>query len=295
VVIRLLPYTVIILMFFSGAFLYKKSFSFESSYKFSKDVTRRNIDRFAKWCKKEITSTQTEAFLKKAGIKMSAFLYQFLRYSALVAWLAYITYLRLISGGNVNVSLVLWLIILILSRPSPKLLRFKSPFLFVCELISKKNKDTSNVEIARCLSQLKNIAISMSDKALSSDYIIREITKYTKITKPHFLRLLGFWCEGRYKEGQEYFSNAIGTEEAKSLAGLLGKLDYLTLDKFISQIEVYQNQVEEQRKTTVKKYRESQGNIVFLIALLSGIVILLNFLVVVVGIDAISMLQKVSF
>jgi len=224
-----------------------------------------------------------------------SFLYQILRYSVLIAWLAYITYLRFYNGENVSILLVTWLIILIISRPSPKLLKFKSPFLIACELISKKNKEQSNIEIDRCLSQLKNIAISISDKALSSDYIIREITKYTKVTKPHFLRLLGFWCEGRYKEGQEYFTNAIGTEEAKSLAGLLGKLDYLPLDKFISQIELYQNQVAEQRKTTVKKSRETQGNIVFLIALLSGIIILLNFLVVVVGIDAISMLQKVSF
>lgn len=293
--IQLLPYVVILLIFFSGAVIYKKSYSYERSYKFSEDVTRRNFNRLTQWYKKEFISIKTEEFFKQAGIKMSAFLYQFLRFALLTIALAYITYLKLYNGINVNLILAIWLIALIISRPCPKLFKYKSPFLIACEQLNKKNQMRINVEIDRCLSQLKNIAISMPNSSLSSDYIIGEITKHTKVTKPYFLRLLAFWYEGRYVEGQEYFAKVIGTEEAKSLVSLFAKLDHLALEEFISQLELYQNQVKERRKTATQKVFEAQGNIVFLIALISGIIILINFLVVVVGIDTISMLRKVSF
>lgn len=293
--ITVLPYAGIFLIFIFGAVLYKKSFSTEGGYRFSKDVTRRSLNKLTKLYQKEFKSTQTEEIFKQAGIRMSAFLFQTIRYSILGVWLIYMTYVRLVTGAGVKLHIVLWLVLLIASRPSMKLLKYRSPFYFLCEVLTKRNKEKCNVEIDRCLSQLKNMAISMSDKALSSDYIIREISKCTKMIKPHLNRLLGYWYEGRYQDGQEYFSNIIGTEPAKSFAGLIGKLDYISPEKLISQIELYQSQMGEQRKTAVKKTKETQGNIVFLIALISGFAILINFLVVVVGIDAFSMLQKVSF
>jgi hypothetical protein len=294
-VLKVFPLVGIIIIFILGAVLYKKSFSYNGGFKFSKDVTRRRITKTTEWFRKEFTNTQADYLLKQAGIKMPAFLYQLIRYTILMLWLAYMGYESLNKGINVNSLVIFWLLVFILTMPCKKLLKFKSPFYFVIEKISKRNREKSNIEIYRCLSQLKNIAISMSNKALSADYIIREITKYTKVTKPHFQRLLGFWYEGRQKEGQEYFSNAIGTEAAKSLVSVLAKLDYISPDKFISQIELYQNKVEEDRKTAVKKSREVQGDFVFMLALAAGISICLNFLAVVVGIDALTMLQKVAF
>jgi len=294
---EILPYVVIFLIFVCGAVLYKKSFGNEVGLKYSRDAALRNVNKITQKFKKEFSNDQTDALLKQAGIKMSAFLFQFLRYSILAVLLAYITYIRFSRGVNVNLFVVLWLIIFIGSRPSENLLNFKSPFFISCGLINKKHKSKCNVEIDSCFSQLKNMAISMSqkEKALSSDYIIREITKYTKVTKPYFSRLSGFCCDGRYEEGQQYFINSIGTESSKSLAGLLVKLDFIQPSEFVSQIELYQSQMGEQRKTGMKKTREAQGNIVFLIALISGFTILINFLVIVIGIDTVSMLQKVSF
>ena len=290
--LQLIPGAVIILVFISGAFLYNEAFSVETNFRFSRDVTGR---RFSSWYKKEFTNTETENLFRQVGLKMSASLYQLIRYALLAIWLAYISFLRLHDGKKVTVLLALWLILLVVSKPIRKLLMYKSPFLLVCEQINMRNKAKMNIEIDRCLSQLKNIAKTMSGNAMSSDYIIKELSKYTKVTKPYFLRLLGFWYEGRYKEGQEYFSNAIGTEEARELAGIFTKLDYLAHDEFISQLEMYQNQIRSKRKTNAQKANERQGNIIFLIAMLSGIIILINFLVVVIGIDAISMLQKVSY
>jgi hypothetical protein len=290
--LQLITVAVIILIFISGAFLYKEAFGAETNFRFTREVKGRS---FSSWCKKEFTNTETENLFRQAGLKIPAFLYQLIRYSLLAVWLAHISYLRLHDGKKVTVLLALWLVLLVVSKPARKLLKYKSPFLLVCEQINRRNKAKINTEIDRCLSQLKNIAKTMSGNALSSDYIIKELSKYTKVTKPYFLRLLGFWYEGRYKEGQEYFSNAIGTEEARELAGIFTKLDYLAHDEFISQLEMYQNQIRSKRKTSAQKANERQGNIIFLIALLSGIIILINFLVVVIGIDAISMLQKVSY
>lgn len=294
----ILPYTAILLIFISGAVVFFKSFSVaEGNFRFSKDVTRRRFYKLSKWYQKEFKNTQTDVILKQAGIRMSAFLYNTVRYSILSAWLMYMTYARLGLGINVNLQILTWLMIMIVTRPDLKLLNFKSPFYYLTLLLTKRVKDRSDVEIDNCFSQLKNLALSMSEKgkALSSDYIIREITKYTNVIRPHLIRLSGFWADMRYDEGQNYFANAIGTEAAKSLAAILSKLDFIEPEEFISQIEVYQNRVGEQRKTAVKKVRETQGVIVFLIALISGFIILINFLVVVVGIDTFSMFEKVSF
>lgn len=295
-IVQILPYAAILLIFFSGAAIYKKSFSHESlGFRFSRDVTRRSFDRITKWYKKEFESTETDIVLKQAGIKLSAFSYQLIRHSLHTSWLAYMTYLRLHKGVGVNIHILLWFITFIITRPSLKLLSYKSPFSLVCDQMNKRKREKCDVEIYRCLSQLKNLVISMSQKALSSRYIIGEITKYTKVTKPYFIRMLAYWYEGRYEEGQEYFSGSVGTEAAKSIAGLIAKLDYIPPDQFISQIELYQNEVEEKRKTAVKKARQLQGDIVFVIAMLSGIAILINFLAIAVGIDTIPMLRNISF
>ncbi len=295
-IVIILPYIVILAIFIYGAAIYKKSFSYESAgFRFSRDVTRRSLDKITKWYKKEFESEETDRVLKQAGIKLSAFSYQLIRYSVLVLWLAYTTYIRLNRGLGVNIHILLWVITLVVSRPSLKLLNFRSPFSMLCDLMNKRKREKCDVEIFRVLSQLKNMVISMSEKALSSEYLINEITKYTKTTRPYFMRMLAYWYEGRYKEGQEYFQSSIGTETAKSIAELIGKLDYIPPEEFISQIELYQNQVEDKRKTAVKKVREHQGNVVFVIAMLSGIAILINFLAVAVGIDTIPMLQKISF
>ncbi|PYG84323.1 hypothetical protein LY28_03637 [Ruminiclostridium sufflavum DSM 19573] len=291
-IIKILPYSIILLIFLSGAALYKKSFGTEGGYRFSKEATRRNISRIVKWYQKEF---KTEEIFKQAGIRMPAYFYQTVRYSVLALWLIYMTYARLVTGSGVNMHIALWLVFLVATRPSMKLLKYRSPFCLICEAITKKNREKCSIEIDRCLSQLKNMAISMSDKALSSDCIIREISKSAKIIKPYLNRLLAYWYEGRQRDGQEYFAQAIGTEPAKSFAALLGRLDYIPPDKLISQIELYQSQLGEKRKTAVKKAREIQGNIVFMIALVSGFAVLINFLVVVVGIDAFSMLRRVSF
>ncbi len=273
-----------------------KAFSVEGhTYRFSIDVTRRSMDRLTKWYEKEFKNTQTEELFKQAGIKLSAFFYQSIRYSILGLWLVYMTYERFKAGVNVNMQIALWLLFFLASTTSTKLFSFKSPIYILCQLLAIRNKEKCNIEIDRCLSQLKNMAISMKKKALSSDYIVRELAKPTKLIRPHLNRLLGYWYENRYSEGQEYFTGVIGTEAAKAFAGLLAKLDYLAPEKLISQIELYQSQVGEQRKTAVKKVREAQGNIVFLIALVSGFIILINFFVIVAGIDTLSMLQKISF
>lgn len=294
-ILRILPFVVILIIFIFGAVLYKKSFSYAGSLKFSIDVTKRSLTKYTEWFRKEFTNTQADYLFKQAGIKMPAFLYQLIRYPIFLLWLTYMGYERLSKGTNVNLLVALWILTFIATMPCQKLIGVKSPFYIVIDKVSKRIKEKSNIEIYRCLSQLKNIAISMSDKALSAEYIIREITKYTKVTKPYFQRLLGFWCEGRQKEGQEYFSNSIGTEAAKSLVSLLTKLDYIPPDKFISQIELFQNQVEEDRKTAVKVSRQAQGNFVFGLALAAGISICLNFLAVVVGIDGYDVLKQLVF
>lgn len=290
----------IILLFILGALIYYKSFQYAvtKQYRFSSNISRQRFQGVIDFLNKELANEKTEEFVKQAGLNISGLLYQFIRYSVLILLLAYIAYSNFILHHGVRAQVILWVIIFFISRPIPKIYNYDSPFLVVCSFFKKREKIKFSKEIDRCISHLKNMTISIdSDQTemFSSDYIIKELSKYTKHTRPFFLKLLGYWYEGRYQEGQEYFYISVGTEEARSLAALFAKLDYLPPQEFVLLLEHLQNESKERRKTYSQNSKKIQSDILFGVALTSGILILLNFFAVVVGIDVVKTLQNINF
>lgn len=271
---------VIFLIFFSGALLFWKNVIQKSTYQSSK----ARLNKYKATLVKELQNEETDMLVNYLGIS-SGLLYQFLRYAILIILLGYLAYKKYIMSDDVALPAMIWIILFFLSSPRRYLFRKDSPFFILVNQLQKRKKQKLNLEIYRCLSQLKNIAIAKATTKYSADFIICELAKYTTHTKPIFNRMLGFWYEGRYDEATEYFSNAIGTKEAKALASLLSKIDYLKPTEFISQIELYQSEAKEDRKTAAQTAKENKSNLVYGLVMAAGILIIVNLIVVTIGID----------
>lgn len=271
---------VIFLIFFSGVLLFWKNVIHISKHQSSK----ARLDRYKATIVGKFQNEETDKLVNYLGIS-SGFFYQFIRYCILVTLLGYITYKNYFEGHDVALPAILWMGLFFVSSPRRYLFKKDSPFFILVNKIQNIKKQKLNREIYRCLSQLKNIAIAKANTKYSADFIICELAKYTISAKPIFNRMLGYWYEGRYKESTDYFEQAIGTKEAKALAGLLAKLDYIRPAEFISQIELYQSEAKEERKTAAQKSRENKSNLVYGLVMAAGILILLNLVVITFGVD----------
>lgn len=269
----------IIAFFLSGALLFWKSVIYRSSYH-SKD----RLSKYKAAIVRGLQNGETDRLVKYLGFS-SGLLYQLIRYSILIALLAYLAYKKYLYGDDVILPVILGIVLFFISSPRRYLFNKDSPFFILISQFEKIKKQKLNREIYRCLSQMKNIAIAKSNTKYSADFLICELAKYTTYAKPIFDRMLGYWYEGRFNEATDYFEQAIGTKEAKALASLLAKLDYIKPSEFVSQIELYQNEAKEERKTAAQKSRENKSNLVYGLVMAAGILIIVNLIVITIGID----------
>lgn len=270
----------IIVFFLSGSLIFWKNVIHIPQYRSSK----ARLNKYKAAIVKEFQNDETDRLVKYLGFS-SGFFYQFIRYSILIPLLGYLVYKNYFLDEDVAFPVILWISLFFISSPRRYLFKKDSPFFILVNQIQNIKKQKLNREIYRCLSQLKNIAIVKANTKLSADFIICELTKYTIHAKPIFNRMLGYWYEGRFKEATDFFEQAIGTKEAKALASLLSKLDYIKPAEFISQIELYQGEAKEERKTAVQKSRENKSNLIYGLVMAAGILIIVNLIVVTIGID----------
>lgn len=270
----------IVVLFFSGALLFWQHGISGSKYKSSKV----RLNKYKAAVVSSLQNDEIDSLVQYLGLS-SGFLYQFIRYVIFIALLGYIAYRRYFTGEDVVVSVIISIVLFFVTSPRRYLFNKDSPFFILITKVQNIKKQKLNKEIYRCLSQLKNMAIAKANAKYSADYIICELAKYTTHTKPIFERMLGYWYEGRFKEATDYFEQAIGTKDSKTLASLLSKLDYIKPAEFISQIELYQNEAKEEKKTAAQKARKSKSSMVFALVMLVGILIIVNLFVVVIGVD----------
>lgn len=269
----------IIAFFLSGALLFWKSAIYRSNYH-----STNRLNKYKAAIVRGLQNDEADRLVKYLGFS-SGFLYQLIRYSMLIALLAYLTYKKYFLGDDVTLPVILVIIMFFFSSPRRYLFNKDSPFFILINQFENIKKQKLNREIYRCLSQMKNIAIAKSKIKYSADFLICELAKYTTYAKPIFNRMLGYWYEGRFKEATDYFEQTIGTKEAKALASLLAKLDYIKPAEFVSQIELYQSEAKEERKTAAQKSRENKSNLIYGLVMAAGILIIVNLIVITIGID----------
>lgn len=280
----------ILCFFVMGANLFWQSINKKNGNRSSK----LQLNKYKAYLMKEFQSSEANGLVQSLGFK-SGLAYQLIRYSILTVWLLYIVYMKFSIDKDIIVMAAIWIAVFFISSPRKRLFMRESPFMFVVKQIQKNKRMKLNLEIYRCLSQLKNLAVAKAEARFSGDHIICELSKFTTHAKPILNRMLGYWYEGRYEEAANHFINAVGTDDAKALAGLLLKIDYLKPQEFISQLELYQNEAKERRKTAAQKTKENKSHLIYGLVMLSGVCILANFLVVSIAIDAFEYYKNLIF
>ena len=241
----------------------------------------------------QLNDKETDSLFKDAGINGSSAAYQIIRYSIIAVWITIMLYSKFSLGAFSRYSVVVFIIFFVVTSPRREFLGRKSPFYTIMGLLQYKHKNRKNKEIYRALSQLKNLSIISNEVSLGSDYILEEIYKFTKLTKPIFSMFLSMWYEADRISACEYFANAIGTKEGREMANLFLNLDDLNPAELKHQIELYQEMVKSERQTYKEKLNETRGNVLYGMVMFSAIVVLLNFVVVVITVDALSFYRSI--
>jgi hypothetical protein len=213
---------------------------------------------------------------------VSLFSYQLVRFSFLGLWLVSIIVLG-VSESLPPLGLQILLIFgfYIVTIPKKKIGRIKLPFLYITSFLGKVRKEEANKEIYRTISQLINLFTIKGDQILGSNYILEEVIKHARVTKPIYLKMLSMWNMNMRSQAADYFSQAIGTREAEDLARIFLKLDFISPGELKGQLIHYRNNIKTEKITARQRTNERNGNLIYILAIVSAVVVLINFLVVV--------------
>ena len=220
--------------------------------------------------------------LSFGGVNIPVLGYQAIQFTALGIWFIGAVLLKITKGlPSFNLQLFLLIILLVVTTPKSKMGRIKLPFSYVSSFFKKAKMQAANREIYRTISQLINLFTIKGENILGSNYILGEIIKTVTVTKPVYLRLLSMWNMNMQEEAADYFADAIGTKEARDLATLFLKLDLISPRQLKGQLTHYQNNIRAERITAREKADERNGNLIYILAIVSAVAVLLNFLAVV--------------
>ena len=220
--------------------------------------------------------------LSFGGVNIPVLGYQAVRFGVLGIWLIGAVLLK-ITKGMPSFGLQLFLIVILFAATTPrsKMGRIKLPFSYVSSFFKKRGREAANREIYRTISQLINLFTIKGENILGSNYILEEIIKFSKVTRPVYLKMLSMWNMNMREEAADYFATAIGTKEARDLATVFLKLDFISPGELKGQLIHYQNNIKTERITSRERANERNGNLIYILAIVSAVVVLLNFLVVV--------------
>ena len=220
--------------------------------------------------------------LSLGGVNIPVLSYQAVRFGVLGIWLIGAVLLKTTKGmPSFGMQLFLIVILLAATTPKSKMGRIKLPFSYVSSFFKKAKREAANREIYRTISQLINLFTIKGENILGSNYILEEIIKFSKVTRPVYLKMLSMWNMNMREEAADYFATAIGTKGARDLANIFLKLDFISPRELKGQLIHYQNNIKTERITARERANERNGNLIYILAIVSAVVVLLNFLVVV--------------
>jgi hypothetical protein len=231
--------------------------------------------------KSKATTGKTVSFGRK---KMPLYLYNTVRYSILGIWAFLIFLLKILTGlPSFKYQFLLILILFIFSIPEENIGKIKLPYYYINEYFKKATAEKYNREIFWTISLLINLFTIKGNEILSSNYIFENIIKTVNYTKPIYIKMLSMWNMNLKEEATEYFAREIGTKEARDLSRIFLKLDSLSPKNFKNQLINYQNSIKSERATIRENINERNGNMIYIFAVISVIVVLFNFLLLILS------------
>ncbi|MEB2301634.1 hypothetical protein LAV72_18685 [Lysinibacillus xylanilyticus] len=246
-----------------------------------------SFSRFRVNWQSKLARQKTEQRLRELGFPISMYYFQVIRYAFLlvvgVLWIGISSTLRFHEVQWI--PLISVVLVFLMSLPREKILGIKTPFAYFMSFLEKVQRERYGNELYLLMNQMKNSFQVYGESAPSAIAIIEELLSYTETLKPVMRRFISYWYSNDKEAAVAYFSSKIGTSESKKLAQLLVKLDDLKPNELINQLEGHINVYREIRDTNRQRRDENISSVVFLGAVLSVFVILINFITVSIIVD----------
>ena len=169
----------------------------------------------------------------------------------------------------------------IISAPEEKIYGIKSPYVFAKEKILKAKRGALRNELTATTVQLKNLILSNGSKGLTTHYVLERLIPYTSLTKPYFVQLLSMNMKGEGKEAAKIFSDAFGFKLAEDFVYILLRLDELSSQEFLPQLDALLENFNEEKKTAQEKKRTATDTLIFALASAQVIAVIGNFIVLI--------------
>ncbi|MBC8386610.1 MAG: hypothetical protein H8E13_00970 [Actinobacteria bacterium] len=240
----------------------------------------------AKYIKGRVSKGKGSNLFAGTGIDLPPSFYQTARFFIFGVWLMAAIILKITDTiSSFNLQLFLCVLLFIATSPKENIGSLKLPFFYIGKFLQKRKRQIYSKEIYRTISQMINLFTLKGEKNVGSNYIFEEIIKFSRATRPVYQHMLSIWNMNRREEAADYFASAIGTKDAKDLSTVFLKLDYLNPGELKNQLIHYRNNMRSEKVTLREKINERNGNFMYVLAIVSAIVVLLNFLVIVLVVE----------
>ncbi|MDD4377198.1 MAG: hypothetical protein PHH48_03500 [Eubacteriales bacterium] len=140
---------------------------------------------------------------------------------------------------------------------------------------------------------LKNLAIVQKEVPMSQDFILEQLMENAVALKPVYAEVLLEYRSRGSQHVTDVFVKYVPSKSGKNFAAILSKLEKINPAELLDQITAFEEVISQERKTRAMKKAERNSIIITMFATATIFALLLNFAVVVVFMDTISMLGQV--
>ena len=140
---------------------------------------------------------------------------------------------------------------------------------------------------------LKNMALADREHSFSADYIYERLMEHSKKLKPVYSRMLNLYRAGRDYTAFQYFSEQCGSRTGRNFAMVLSKVDRISPDELVEQMEVFLEIMGQQRVTAEMKRVQRNSLITTVLATVSVFVMVLDFTAVIVFMHTLTLMENI--
>jgi len=231
--------------------------------------------------------------LFESGLHIDSVKYNTYRLGVLCAYLMSQIVIGLSEGVFSVKKICLAVTIFLLFSPIDIIWGYKTPFGFALTAFKNYRKDQIDKEIFETMTQLKNLCIAQAQSPLSGDYLIEQLLKFSRLTKPAFTKLLSLWRLGQSEKGCEVFADLLDTKVSQELSNIFLKLESMNPVELANHLELFQNHVREERMSHYLRKQETLSYVLYAPVIASAFMIMLNFMVIVIWMDTMQLIRKI--
>ncbi|MFR1724355.1 hypothetical protein [Emergencia timonensis] len=154
------------------------------------------------------------------------------------------------------------------------------------------HSDKAEKEVLNCCIVLKNLAIVHREMPMASDFILEQLMESSKALRNTFADMLSAYRNGKGEEAFSILYARVPIKEAQIFANILNKLDQINPVELVTHMTAFEETFASQRMTKGMKRAERKSLLTTLLATASVFTILLNFTIVVVFMDALTLLGQ---